>query len=70
MPGGDTRNIADPTYKTLNLLTRLSTYLQDFEPTYETFKLLTMQKQDRILDFQPTYESLNLNTRHKFSNIM
>ena len=40
--GGDTRDIAEPTYKTFNLPTRLSTYLQDKNTTaYKTFNLPT-----------------------------
>ena len=31
--GGDTHDIAAPTYKTFNLPARLSTYLQDINPT-------------------------------------
>ena len=72
--GGDTRDIAEPTYKTFNLHTRLSTdRIQDFQPTYKTFnKLLdknptayktfnlpTRQISDRIQDFQLTYKAFN-----------
>ena len=54
--GGDTRDIAEPTYKTFNLPTRLSTYLLYKNPTaYKTFNLPTRQKYDRIQDFQLTY---------------
>ena len=46
--GGDTHDIAEPTYKTFNLPTRLSTYLLDINPTaYKTFNLPTRQKPDR-----------------------
>ena len=42
--GGDTHDIAEPTYKTFNLPTRLSTYLLDINPTaYKTFNLPTRQ---------------------------
>ena len=38
-------DIAEPTYKTFNLPTRLSTYLLDINPTaYKTFHLPTNQK--------------------------
>ena len=67
--GGDTRNIAEPTYKTFNLPTRQKyDRIQDFQPTYKTFnrphtrlstylqgfQQTTIQKSDRIQDFQPT----------------
>ena len=45
--------------KTFNLLTRLSTYIQDFQLTYKTFNLPTRHKPDRKLDFQQTYNTLN-----------
>ena len=45
--GGDTRDIAEPTYKTFNQPTRQkSDRIQDFQPTYKTF--------NKILDINPT----------------
>ena len=39
--GGDTRDIAEPTYKTFNLPTRQKyDRIQDFQLTYKTFNLL------------------------------
>ena len=50
--GGDTHDIAEPTYKTFNLPTRLSTYLLDINPTaYKTFTYL--------LDKNPTVTRLS-----------
>ena len=54
MRKGCTRDIAEPTYMTFKLIARLSTYLQDFEPSYKTFNLLTLPEYDHKLDFQPT----------------
>ena len=68
---------SQPTYKTFNLLTRLATYLQDFQLTYmtystytqglqrahQTFILPTSHKYDRKLDFQPTDKALSQLTR-------
>ena len=42
----------------LNLPTRLSTYLQGFQPT-------TIQKSDRIQYFRPTNQGLNLKTKQQ-----
>ena len=56
---GNTRDIAEPTYKTLNLHRRLSTYLRDFQLTYKTCNLHTRHKPDRKQDFQQTYKTLN-----------
>ena len=40
--GGDTHDIAEPTYKTFNLPTSLSTYLLDINPSaYKTLNLPT-----------------------------
>ena len=36
VPSPPTRDIAEPTYETFNLLTRLSTYLLDFQLTYDS----------------------------------
>ena len=44
---GGTRDMAEPTYKTSNIPARLSTYLQDFEPTYNTFNLLIIIESNR-----------------------
>ena len=64
---GDTRHIAEPTYKTFNLLMRLSTYLQDFQLTYKTFDLPTSIRLPMYIhDFQLTYKAFNLRTRHTY----
>ena len=58
--GGDTRDIAEPTYKTFNLHTRQKyDRIQDFQLTYKTFNLPTRQQYDRIQDFQLTYKTVN-----------
>ena len=57
--GGGTCDIAEPVYKTFNLHTRLSTYIQDFQLTYKNFSLPTRHKPDHKLDFQLTYKTLN-----------
>ena len=70
MGGGDTRDIAEPTYKTFNLPTRLSTnHYTKIRPhtrlstNFQDFQQTTIQNSDRILGFQPTYKGLNLHTR-------
>ena len=64
VPRPHTRDIAELTYKTLNTLPRLSTYLQEFQPTYKTFRVPTRPKYDRQLDLKPIYKTLNQFTRH------
>ena len=52
--GGDTHDIAEPTYKTFNLPTRQKYDRKlDCQLTYKTFNLHTRQKHDRKLDFKP-----------------
>ena len=69
IPKGGIRDVGEPIYKTFNLPTHLSSYLQDFEPTYKTSSLLTIHKYGRKRDFRPTYKSLNLSTRQTTWNI-
>ena len=53
--GAVTRDLGEPTYKTFNLLTRLSTYLLDISPTaYKTFNLPT-RLSTCLQDFQLIY---------------
>ena len=62
-PRGDMRDIAEPTYRSLNILTGLRTYLRYFEATDKTFNLPTTHRCDRKLDVHTTYKSLHLNNR-------
>ena len=54
--GGDTCDIAEPTYKTFNLHTRHSTYLQDFQLTYETYTLPQTRLSRNLQDSKQTYK--------------
>ena len=62
---GDTRDIAEPTYKTFNLFTRLLTYLQDFQLTYKTQIQPQTILSTNLQDFQLSYKTFNLPTRNK-----
>ena len=63
-----THDIAEPTYETSNLPTRLLTHyykknnhMQDFQLTYNT--ATTIEKDGRKLDFKPIVKTSSLHTR-------
>ena len=54
--GGDTRDIAEPTYKTVNLSRQKYDRIQDFQLTYKTLNLLLYKN-------TTAYKTFNLPTR-------
>ena len=69
--GGDTREIAEPTYKTFNQLTRLSTTYKTFDlysrlsANYYTKKRPQSRFQTNLQDVKQTSKAVNLHTRQQ-----